>query len=138
VSAEHERIERLILLAERLTAAVLADIAALKSGKPQEMRTPDPEIQRMSAVFGREATGFDIARAGTAPPELRRKFLTATKEFRDALAMHARMLTRVRSATEGIIKAVAEEVERRRAPTRTYAPVTRRAGPGAMVYNAVV
>ena len=138
MSGEHERIERLILLAERLTAAVQADITALKSGKPQDMRTSDPEIQRMSALFGREASGFDAARAKTAPPELRRKFAAVTKEFRDALSLHARLLTRVRSATEGIIKAVAEEVERRRAPTRTYAPSTRRAGPGAMVYNAVV
>jgi hypothetical protein len=46
----------------------------------------------------------------------------------------------VRDASEGLIKAVADEIDRRAAPTRTYNP--RAAGygkpPQAMVYNNVV
>jgi hypothetical protein len=140
VSADPQKIELLIAMAERLIAAIEADIAALKAGRPQELRTTDPEIQRLSVLYGREAAGLDPARAKAAPSELRRKFFDTTAKFRDTLALHARLLTRVRNASEGMVKAVAEEVERRRAPTCTYAPAASRAHPHAMamVYNKVV
>jgi hypothetical protein len=132
--------ERLVTMAERLIEAVEADIAALKTGKPQNMRTTDPEIQRLSAMYGREAQGLSADAAKTAPAPLRARFAETTKRFREALMLHARMVTRVRNATEGLIKAVADEIDRRAAPTRTYNP--RAAGYGkpaqAMVYNNVV
>lgn len=138
MSDERQRIEYLISMAERITAAVEADIEAVKSGNTKDMRTGDPEIQRLAALFSREAASFDAERAKTAPAELRKKFLAVTKKMREALALHARVLTRVKNASEGIIKAVAEEVERLRAPLRPYAPTTKRAMPGAMIYNSVV
>jgi hypothetical protein len=140
LSPDPQKIELLIALAERLITAIEADIAALKAGRPQDLRTTDPEIQRLSALYGREAAGLDPARAKAAPSELRRKFFDTTAKFRDALALHARLLTRVRNASEGIVKAVAEEIECRRAPTCLYAPAATTARPHsvAMVYNSVV
>ena len=140
MSADPQKIELLIAMAERLIAAIEADIAALKAGRPQELRTTDPEIQRLSVLYGREAAGLDPARAKAAPSELRRKFFDTTARFRDTLALHARLLTRVRNASEGLVKAVAEEIERSRAPTRSYAPTAPHARPHpvAMVYNNVV
>jgi uncharacterized membrane protein YccC len=140
LGTEAERIERLVTMAERLIEAVEADIAALKAGKPQNMRTTDPEIQRLSAMYGREAQGLSADAAKTAPAPLRARFAETTKRFREALQLHARMVARVRNASEGLIKAVADEIDRRAAPTRTYNP--RAAGygkpPQAMVYNNVV
>jgi hypothetical protein len=140
LSADPQKIELLITMAERLIAAIEADIAALKAGRPQDLCTTDPEIQRLSALYGREAAGLDPARAKAAPSELRRKFFDTTTKFRDALALHARLLTRMRNASEGIVKAVAEEIERRRAPTHSYAPAApnARAHAVALVYNSVV
>jgi hypothetical protein len=140
VSADPQKIELLIAMAERLIAAIEADIAALRAGRPREMRTLDPEIQRLSALYGREAAKFDPTHARTAPAELRRQFLATTAKFREVLALHLRLISRVRNASEGIVKAVAEEVERRRAPLRTYSPAAARPRPpaGAMVYNKVV
>ncbi len=140
MSADPQKIELLIVMGERLIAAVEADIAALKAGRPQDLCTTDPEIQRLSAQYGREAASLDPAGAKAAPPDLRRKFFDTTAKFRDALALHARLLTRVRNASEGMVKAVAEELQHRRAPMCTYAPAGPRHRPyaGAMVYNAVV
>jgi hypothetical protein len=137
MSAERDKVERLIAMAERLISAIEADIAALKAGKPREMKTLDPEIQRLSVLYGREAMGLDPK---SAPKDLRGKFFATTGRFRDILALHARLLTRMRNASEGIVKAVAEEVERRRAPLTNYAPVATRPRPpvGAMIYNRVV
>jgi len=140
VNPDRQKIELLIAMAERLIGALEADIAALKAGRPQEMRTIEPEIQRLSAMYGREAAGLDPARAKAAPAELRRKFLDTTARFREVLAVHTRLLSCVRHASEGIVKAVAEEVERRRSFVRTYAPVAARYRPqaAAIVYDNVI
>ena len=140
MSGESERIERLVKLAERLIEAIEADIAALKAGKPQAMRTTDPEIQRLSALYGREAQGLSADAAKAAPAPLRNRFVETTRKFREALQLHARILTRVRNASEGMIKAIAAEVDRRAAPSRTYNPRAAAYGkpPQAMVFNSVV
>ena len=134
------RMERLIALAERLVVALEADIAALKAGKPAEMRSMDPEIQKLSVIYGREAQKCDIRIAKSAPPSLRERFLLVTAKFRDVLQLHARMLARVKNASEGMIQAIAREVERMNAPTRTYGPQSgyKTQPSGAMVFNRVV
>lgn len=134
------RIERLISMAERLVVALEADIAALKAGKPAEMKSMSPEIQKLSALYGREAQNFDIRIAKSAPPSLRQKFIAITTKFREVLQLHARMLTRVKNASEGMIQAIAREAERIHQTSRTYGP---RPGyppksSGAMVFNKVV
>jgi hypothetical protein len=137
---DEPRIERLIGLAERLIAALENDIAALKAGKPQGLSAADPEFQRLTVVYGREAQGFDIRIAQNARAELRARFLAITGKFREVLRLHARMLTRVKNASEGMIRAIAQEVERANTPMRTYGPrpdARPRPG-GAMVFNRVV
>jgi hypothetical protein len=134
------KIERLIAMAERLIVALESDIAALKAGTPSQMVSMDPEIQKLSVNYGREARNFDIRIAKAAPVALRTRFLFITAKFRDVLQLHARMLTRVKNASEGMIQAIAREVDRMNAPMRTYGPrppATARA-PGAMVFNKVV
>ncbi|HXC55207.1 MAG TPA: hypothetical protein VNU97_07935 [Rhizomicrobium sp.] len=136
----NERIERLVKLAERLIEAIEGDIAALKAGRPQALRTTDPEIQKLSALYGREAQGLTADAARAAPAPLRGRFAETTKKFRELLQLHARLLTRVRNASEGMIKAIAAEVDRQAAPTRTYNPRAANYGKPsqAMVFNAVV
>lgn len=134
------RIERLIGMAERLVAALESDIEALKKGRPQSLRTADPEIQVLTASYGREAQGFDIRIAQAAPAPLRSRFVAITAKFRDVLQLHGRLLTRVKNASEGMVKAIADEVNRMNAPTRTYGPRPGAApqSSGAMIYNSVV
>jgi hypothetical protein len=135
------KIERLIAMAERLIAALESDIAALKAGKPAAMKSTDPEIQKLSANYGREAQNFDIRLAKSAKAELRNRFIAITAKFREVLMLHARILTRVKNASEGMVQAIAREVERINAPTRTYGPRPNAQQPrpsGAMVFNKVV
>jgi len=134
------RIERLISLAERIIAALESDIAALQQGRPGELKTNDPEIQKLTAIYGREAKGFDPKLAEAAAPTLRQRFFAITAKFREVLQLHARMLTRVKNASEGIVRAIAAEVERANAPMRTYGPRPgyKPASAGPMVFNKVV
>ena len=138
--SDDPKIERLIVMAERLIAALEKDIDALKKGAPGQMVSLDPEIQKLTAQYGREAQNFDIRLAKSAPAPLRLRFVTITAKFREVLQMHARLLTRVKNASEGMIQAIAREVERIHAPTRTYGPrpATAPQSPGAMVFNRVV
>lgn len=140
VPQDGPRIERLISMAERLIVALESDIAALKEGRPQALLTADPEIQKLTALYGREAQGFDPRIAQAAPPSLRQRFVAITAKFREVLQLHARMLTRVKNASEGMVKAIAAEVERANAPTRTYGPRPGYTPPssGAMVFNKVI
>lgn len=134
------RIERLISMAERLVVALEADITALKAGKPAEMISMSPEIQRLSMLYGREAQNFDIRIAKSAPPSLRQKFVAITAKFRDVLMLHGRMIARVKNASEGMIQAIAREVERMNQAKTTYGPRPGYApkSSGAMVYNKVI
>jgi hypothetical protein len=134
------RIERLIAMAERLIVALESDIAELKNGRTATLKTNEPEIQTLTALYGREAQGFDPRLAQSAPPSLRQRFIAITARFREVLQLHARMLTRVKNASEGIVRAIAIEVERANAPMRTYGPRPGIApkSTGAMVFNHVV
>jgi type I site-specific restriction endonuclease len=134
------RVERLIALAERLIAALESDIAELKNGRTATLSTSDPEVQKLTALYTREAQGFDPRIAQSAPPTLRQRFVAITAKFREVLQLHARMIARVKNASEGIIRAIADEVERTNAPIRTYGPRPGYApkSSGAMLFNRVV
>ena len=135
-----DRIERMIALAERLVAVLESDIAALKSGNPGALASNDPEVQKLTALYGREAHNFDIRIAQAAPVGLRTRFMAITVKFREVLQLHTRLLARVKNASEGMIKAITEEVNRMNAPTRTYGPrpTYGAQSAGAMVFNRVV
>lgn len=140
MNPETEKLERIIKMAERLREALEGDIDALRRGQPQQMRSLDPEIEKLTVIYSREVTTIDPRRSTAAPMELRKRLVAATAKFRDTLKLHQRLLTRVKNASEGLIKAVANEVERQRAPKITYAPAQARykKPPVAMIYNGVI
>ena len=139
-AADNTRIENVIVMAERLIAALEGDISALKAGTPLQMRTIDPEVQRLSAIYAREIQGLNAASTAGARADLVAKLKVTTARFRDVLKLQMRMVTRVKNASEGIIKAVAEEVDRRNTQARPYSPsASTCARPAsAMVYNSVI
>jgi len=139
-SPDEQRIERLLMMATRLIEALEGDIAALKAGNPRALRTIDPEIQKLTALYSREAAGLNPKAAASAPLELRKRLFDATKKFRDLLSAQTRLLTRLRGASEGMIRAVAEEIERKNAPLRTYGATPAQAprSSNAMLYNSVI
>ena len=134
------RIERVISLTDRLADMLGADIAALERGRAGELRTNDPTVQQLTLLYTREAAGINAAAAKAVPLELRQKLAASTKRMNDILARHQRIITRVRNASEGMIRAVAKEVERRRGYQRGYArtPSARPQPSSALLYNNVI
>jgi hypothetical protein len=134
------RIERVIAMAERLIDALAADIAALEKGEPRKMRTIEPQFQQLTVQYAREAASLNAEFVRKhAPAQLYAKLKAVTKRLQDILLAHARLVARIKNASEGMIRAIAEEVDRRRLAARPYAPKgTYASKPAAMIYNSVV
>jgi hypothetical protein len=125
-------------MTERLTEALKADIAALERGRPREMRTIEPDMLQLAALFGRESAAFTIAMTKSIPAATRSKLIEATKRFKDTLARQTRTVSRIKTISEGMIHAIAEDVARKKSAAKPYAPVaTKPRSPGAMVYNGL-
>lgn len=134
-----DRIEKLIVMAERLIDALSGDIEALKTGKTSEMKSTLPEFQQLAALYNREAKGFQIDVVKAAPADLKARFVETTGRFKDVLQQHARLLTRIRSVSEDMIRAVVEDVEKKNAPMRIYGRTPAPPPPRqAMLFNNVV
>ena len=105
----------MLLLCQRLTEAVEGDIAALTKGKFAELRTTDPEIQRLSALYGREVQALKTAGGvKQAPAGLVKSLRQAGARLNIALVRHEKLVECMRKATEGLVQTVAKEVENSR------------------------
>jgi len=140
MTAPNPKIERVLALTERLTEALKGDIAALEKGRPREMRTIEPETQQLAAIYGREAASIPAATIKTLPAPTRARLADATTRFQDALRLQSRLLTRMKNASEGIVRAIAVDVERKRNATRPYGrtPASTPRPASALLYNGVV
>jgi hypothetical protein len=139
VTTDPHKVERLMALTERLTEALSDDIAALERGRPREMRTPQPEVQQLTALYRNEAAYFTLAVVNSMPKDVRDRLSGTTARFKDVLAQHCRVLSRVKTCSEGMIRAIADDVAKSREAQRPYSPVkSMPKGIGAIVYNKVV
>jgi hypothetical protein len=140
MSAHARRAERLIALTERLTGVLKDDIAALERGRPREMRSPNSDAQQLITFYRNETQGFNPALAEGLPLAERLRLNDATVRFREVLALHHRIVSRVKTCSEGMIRAIADDVAKKRSAQRPYTtPATAKPRtPGAIVYNNVV
>lgn len=118
-----DRVEKLILLTEQLTARLKAEIAAFEGNRPHEVAPQIKETQRLADLYRREAAAVrtDPARITGAPPARRNRLAEATKLFDAALKRHAAAVTSARRITEGLVRTIAGVVVDRR-KTAGYGP----------------
>jgi hypothetical protein len=131
------KLERLLAMTTRFITALTMDVAALEQGRPRELKLVEPELQRLAALYQREAASFTPREMQAAQADLRERYLAQVKLLRDLLKRHQRLLTRIRRISEGMIRAVADELARRQASIRPYARMSaaKPRPPGAMVFN---
>jgi hypothetical protein len=144
VSAERQRmrLEQLLTVSGRLIEAVAADIAALEKGEFGELKTTDPEIERLCAFYGREVRALK-AQGGIkrAPAALLAAMRESGAQLDRLLKRHEHLVGAMREASEGLMKAVAEGVDKIRTGDAPYTPVPKAkagASTGAIIYNKVV
>ena len=144
VNAERQRLrlEQLLTVSKRLIEAISGDIAALERGAFLELKTTDPEIERLCGFYGREVRALKAEGGVKGVPA---KLIAALKEtggqLDKLLVRHERLLAAMREASEGLVQAVAEGVEKLRSGARPYGQQPKPKRPlssGAIVYNKVI
>jgi hypothetical protein len=118
-----DRVEQLILLTERLTARLQAELEAFEANRPHEVAPQIKETQRLADLYRREAAAAraDLARIAGAPLARRKRLAEATKAFDAVLKRHAAALESARRITDGLVRTIAGVVADRR-KTAGYGP----------------
>jgi hypothetical protein len=127
--SEHARqnVERLIALTEQLTAQLGQDAAAFEARRPQEAAGRMDETTRLANLYRHETMRVrenPVLIAG-APSELTGRLRRASETFEHTLLRHGRALYAVKTVTEGIVRAIADEVVKARAAGMGYGPGAR-------------
>ncbi|HWE45157.1 MAG TPA: flagellar basal body protein [Caulobacteraceae bacterium] len=121
-SDANDRVEQLIALTQRLTDRLSAELALFEKRKPHETAQTLPETANLANIYRREAARVkaDPSLITGASPAAMKKLRTATETFDAVLERHTIVLEAARTLTEGLVRAIATEIQRQRAPVSTY------------------
>ncbi len=121
-SSAAERMQQLILLTERLTALISEQLRAFEARRPQDAAINAEETARLANLYRHESLKVksDPGSLDGAPPELHEKLVAATRAFDAVLARHGRAVEAAKTITEGLIRAIAEEVHKQRHAVTSY------------------
>ena len=119
-----DRVEQLIALTERLTAAIGRDLADFEARRPQDAAPRVEETARLANLYRHESARVrrNPSLIGDAPPAARAELKRATEVFEAMLARHARAVAAAKTVTEGLVQAIAEEIASARAGGAAYGP----------------
>ncbi len=107
-----DRVEQLIILTDRLTALIKQETVLLQEHRAQEITAFQDERAKLSTLYAQEMALIKENKALIEGVEskLSAQLKDKTATFQNALDNHASILKRVQSVTEGMIKAVAEDL----------------------------
>ena len=87
------RLEHLLAMGKRLAAAIEADITALERGAFQDLRSTDPEIAKLAALYAREVATVKAAGGiGDAPAALVAALKETSVRLKAGLLRHDRLV----------------------------------------------
>lgn len=117
-----DRVEQLILLTDRLTGLIADAALAFEQRRPQDALKDVEETSRLANIYRHESTRVraDPSLVAGAPIEQRTRLMRATEAFDAVLARQGRALEAAKTITEGLVRAVAEEVANQRSRSVSY------------------
>src|SRR5579872_3779257 len=118
------RMAQLITLTERLTALITEQVQAFEARRPHDAALHAEETGRLANLYRHESLRIQAQPAllAGAPPELRERLITATRAFDAVLGRHGRAVEAAKTITEGLVRAIAEEIARQRGVVAGYGP----------------
>ena len=119
-----DRVEQLILLTDRLTELVAEQAKAFEEHRPHEVAEQLEEASRLANLYRHESARVraDPALIAGAPFAQRQRLVRSTEAFDAVLARQARALAAAKHVTEGLVRAIADEVAAQRSRSTTYGP----------------
>lgn len=117
-----DRAEQMLALTERLTLLLDAETQLIQAHLPPLAGAEGEEKARLANLYRQEMARIaeDKSLIAAAPKPLTDKLKAATTRFRAALTTHERALIGVKTITEGLVQAIAEEVRAARAGPAGY------------------
>lgn len=117
------RVRQLTTLTLRLTERLEAETLAFADGRPQDVASGLAETQEMANLYRRDSAHVKAnpALLTGAPLEDRKTLIEATRAFDAVLTRHGRAVDAARQISEGLVRAIAEEVTAARTPASAYA-----------------
>ncbi len=119
-----DRVEQLILLTDKLSDIITAEVKILEERRPKDLSPLSAEKAKLSSVYAQElrAIAQDRSLIGGVAPDLAERLKAVTKTFQTKVDKEMRLLTRARRITEGAVKAIAEDAASRNRPPTGYGP----------------
>lgn len=111
-----DRVEQLIVLTERLTELVALDAQAFEQRRPQDAGQNLEETSKLANIYRHESARVraNPGLVSGAPLEQRTRLIRATEAFDAVLARQGRALEAAKTVSEGLVRAIAEEVASQR------------------------
>ncbi len=132
-----ERARQLIALTQRLSERLQRETAVLEAHRPQDLYDGIEETRQLSNMYRHESARIKAdpsLLAGLSPSE-KAALRAATEAFQTHLRRYELAVTSAKTITEGIIAAVAEDLNKRRSATATYGPRARTVTTGPQSLN---
>jgi hypothetical protein len=107
-----DRVEQLITLTERLTQLLATETRAYEAHRPHEAAPTTQETVRLANIYRHETLRVkkDRSLIADAPAPLRERLVEVTRTFEAGLARHSQAVEAALAITEGIVRAVAQEL----------------------------
>ncbi len=117
-----ERVDQLVILTDRLTYLVAEQAKAFEAHRPQDALLHLEETGRLANLYRHESARIRGAPEliASADPTQRMRLRRATEAFDAVLARQARAVGAVKTVTEGLVRAIAEEVAGQRQKSSSY------------------
>jgi len=121
-----DRVAQLVVLTERLTELIAGQAQAFEQHQPQAAAALVDETAKLANLYRHESARVraDPGLIAGAPFADRTRLVRATEAFDAVLARQARALAAARFITEGLVRAIAEEVaaQREKGDAAAYGP----------------
>ena len=119
-----DRVDQLIVLTERLTDLIALEAQAFEERRPQDVAPHIEETARLANLYRHESTRVRATPAlvEAASGDQRGRLLRATEAFDAVLARQGRAIAAAKTVTEGLVRAIADEVASQRRQTACYGP----------------
>lgn len=115
-------LRKLTALTERLTARLETETDAFATRRAAEVADGLAETQELANQYRRESAHLKANRAilAAAPASERMALIKATEAFEAVLAIHSHAVDAARTVSEGLVRAIAQEVAGARAMGTGY------------------
>ena len=132
-----ERAEQLLALTLHLKKRIQAEYESLKAHRPEQLKETIDDTRQLSNMYRYETLRIqsDPSLLAGVTKETRKALIEATEGFQALLNDHAILVNASKTVTEGLIQAIANEVNRHKQNLKTYGPKSKTAPPDLQSLN---